>query len=182
LLLLAHKISGESDEAPELVGDAKGWVWTAMVQPGLYQWTRVAADGSLPHPGWLPLNLRRLTPVGPSRGADVTWRMAAHTAHPAWFIVGDAACRLDPLSSKGVLRAMMSGIAAGHLITSVLDGRIAADAAANVYQHWLSKWFVRQALHLAAFYRQLGIAGFGCMGGRHRTQHIFSGLPSVTDL
>jgi hypothetical protein len=25
------------DEAPELVGDAKGWVWTAMVQPGLYQ-------------------------------------------------------------------------------------------------------------------------------------------------
>jgi flavin-dependent dehydrogenase len=142
------------------VGDAKGWVWTAMVQPGLYQWTRIAADGSLPHPGWLPLNLRRLTPVEPSRGADVTWRMAAHTAHPAWFIVGDAACQLDPLSSKGVLRAMMSGIAAGHLIASVLDERIAADAAANVYQHWLFEWFVREALHLAAFYRQLGIAGF----------------------
>jgi flavin-dependent dehydrogenase len=102
------------DEAPELVGDAKGWVWTAMVQSGLYQWTRVAADGSLPHPDWLPLNLRRLTPVGSSRGADVTWRMAAHTAHPVWFIVGDAACRLDPLSSKGVLRAMMSGIAASR--------------------------------------------------------------------
>jgi len=24
------------DEAPELVGDSKSWVWTAMVQPGLY--------------------------------------------------------------------------------------------------------------------------------------------------
>ena len=81
----------------------------------------------------MPLNLRRLTPVGPSKGADVTWRMAALTAHPVWFIVEDAACRLDPLSSKGVLRAMMSGIAASHLIARVLDGRIAADAAANVY-------------------------------------------------
>jgi flavin-dependent dehydrogenase len=148
------------DEAPELVGDAKGWVWTAMVQPGLFHWTRVAADGSRPDPSWLPLSLRRLTRVGPSRGADVTWRMSAHPAHPAWFIVGDAACLLDPLSSKGVLRAMMSGIAAGHLIANVLDGRIAAEAAANVYQHWLSEWFAREAMHLATFYRQLGIAGF----------------------
>jgi flavin-dependent dehydrogenase len=90
----------------------------------------------------------------------VTWRMASRAAHPAWFLVGDAACLLDPLSSKGVLRAMMSGIAAGHLIANVLDGRIAAEAAANVYQHWLSEWFAREATRLAAFYRQLGIAGF----------------------
>jgi flavin-dependent dehydrogenase len=148
------------DEAPELVGDSKGWVWTAMVQPGLYHWTRVAADGSRPRPGWVPVNLRGLTRVGPSRGADVTWRMAARPAHPAWFIVGDAACLLDPLSSKGVLRAMMSGIAAGHLIANVLDGRIAAAAAASLYRHWLSEWFAQEATRLAAFYRQLGIAGF----------------------
>jgi flavin-dependent dehydrogenase len=148
------------DKAPELVGDSKGWVWTAMVQPGLYHWTRVAADGSRPRSGWVPVNLRSLTRVGRSRGADVTWRMAAHTAHPGWFIVGDAACLLDPLSSKGVLRAMMSGIAAGHLIASVLDGRIIAEAAAKLYKHWLSEWFAREALRLATFYRQLGIAGF----------------------
>jgi flavin-dependent dehydrogenase len=147
-------------EAPELMGDSEGWVWTAMVQPGLYHWTRVAADGSRPHSGWVPANLRRLTRVGRSRGADVTWRMAAHAAHPGWFIVGDAACLLDPLSSKGVLRAMMSGIAAGHLIANVLDGRIATEAAAKLYEHWLSEWFAREAMHLAAFYRQLGIASF----------------------
>jgi flavin-dependent dehydrogenase len=86
--------------------------------------------------------------------------MAAHAAHSGWFIVGDAACLLDPLSSKGVLRAMMSGIAAGHLIANVLDGCIAAKAAANAYQHWLSEWFAQEAVRLAAFYRQLGIAGF----------------------
>jgi flavin-dependent dehydrogenase len=148
------------DEAPELVGDSEGWVWTAMVEPGIYHWTHVTANGSRLHPSWVPDNLRRLTPVGRSRGADVTWRMAAHPAHPAWFIVGDAACLLDPLSSKGVIRAMMSGIAAGHLIANVLDGGIAAEAAAKVYQHWLSEWFAQEAMRLATFYRQLGIAGF----------------------
>jgi flavin-dependent dehydrogenase len=146
-------------ELPELVGDSKGWIWTAMVQPGLYHWTYVAADGSRPHPSWVPVDLRGLTPVGPPKGADVTWRMASHPAHPAWFIVGDAACLLDPLSSKGVLRAMMSGIAAGHLIANVLNGHITAKAAGNVYQHWLSEWFAQEARHLATFYQQLGIAG-----------------------
>jgi hypothetical protein len=55
---------------------------------------------------------------------------------------------------------MMSGIAAGHLIASVLNDRIAAEAAANVYQHWLFDWFAREASRLATFYRDLGIAGF----------------------
>ena len=91
----------------------------------------------------------------------MTWRMATHTAYPGWFIVGDAACLLDPLSSKGVLRAMITGIAAGHLIANIFDGRIAAEAAAKVYQQWLSEWFAREAMRLAAFYRELGIAGFG---------------------
>ena len=147
-------------EAPELAGNSRGWVWTAMVQPGLYHWTYLAADGSRPHPSWVPVDLRGLTAVGPSKGADVTWRIVAQPAHPAWFIVGDAACLLDPLSSKGVLRAMMSGIASAHLIAGVLNGRIAAAAAANVYQNWLHDWFAREALSLATFYRELGIAGF----------------------
>jgi glycine/D-amino acid oxidase-like deaminating enzyme len=60
-------------EAPELAGNSKGWVWTAMVQPGLYHWTHVAAGGFRPHPSWVPVDLRGLTPVGPSKGADVTW-------------------------------------------------------------------------------------------------------------
>jgi hypothetical protein len=54
----------------------------------------------------------------------------------------------------------MSGTAAGHLIANVLDGRIAAETAADVYQHWVSEWFAREAMRLSTFYRQLGIAGF----------------------
>src|SRR4051794_40329576 len=29
------------DTAPALVGDARGWTWTARVRPGTYQWTRL---------------------------------------------------------------------------------------------------------------------------------------------
>jgi hypothetical protein len=96
------------DEAPELVGDSKGSVWAAMVQPGLYHSTRVASDGFRPHQSWVPANLHRLTPVGSSRGADVTWRMVAHTEHPAWFIVGDAACLLDPRIALRLRRSFIS--------------------------------------------------------------------------
>jgi flavin-dependent dehydrogenase len=146
------------DSAPELVGDSTGWVWTAKVQPGLYHWTRVTVNESQPDPAWVPVGLRGLTPVGASKGADVTWRLAQRLAGRGWFIVGDAACLLDPLSSKGVLRAMMTGTAAGYLIANVLEVRIAEDAAVDLYQRWLSEWFTQEALRLATFYRELGIA------------------------
>ena len=146
-----------ADALQELIGDSNGWIWTATVHPGLCAWTRVVADGPRPDPAWVPMALRGLAPVGASRGADVTWRLAARTADPAWFMVGEAACLLDPLSSKGVLRAMMSGIAAGDLIAHVLYGRITASAAATVYQNWLSGWFSQEAGHLETFYREIGL-------------------------
>jgi hypothetical protein len=67
------------DDAPALVGDPTGWTWTALIRPGTYQWTRVSF-GRRPDAGWMPEEFRELTPLGPSRGADVTWRMAAQSA------------------------------------------------------------------------------------------------------
>jgi flavin-dependent dehydrogenase len=145
------------DGLPELIGNTNGWTWTATVEPGLHAWTHVAVDGSRPERDWVPTALRGLAPVGPSRGADVTWRLAARPADPAWFMVGDAACLLDPLSSKGVLRAMMSGVAAGDLIAHVLRGRMAASAAAAVYQNWLGAWFSEETRRLRSFYREIGL-------------------------
>ena len=43
-----------------------------------------------------------------------TWRMAERMAGAGWFIVGDAAATLDPTSSHGVLKALLSGMTAGH--------------------------------------------------------------------
>lgn len=147
-------------DAPALVADAEGWTWTARVRPDVYQWTRVAFDGSQADASWMPAEFRDLRPLGPSRGADVTWRLSERVAAPGWFMVGDAAATLDPTSSHGVLKALMSGMMAGHLIAPVVRGEAPAQAAAAAYQHWLSSWFAADAEKLAEFYRALRVSGF----------------------
>lgn len=143
------------DDAPALVADAEGWTWTARVKPRLYQWTRVRFDGRQTPAEWLPGEFAGMTPRGPSRGADVTWCVAERVADPGWFLVGDAAATLDPASSHGVLRALMSGIAAGHLVTAVVRGRAPAHEAAAAYHAWLTGWFAADAARLGELYRQL---------------------------
>ena len=150
----------ERDDAPLLVGDARGWTWTAMVRAGTYQWTRLVFDGIEPDSGWMPEEFQGLTPLGRSRGADVTWRIADEVARPGWFMVGDAAATLDPTSSHGVLKAIMSGMMAGHLIAAILRGVAPAEEAAAAYRDWCAGWFAADAAKLSQFYRELGVAGF----------------------
>ena len=146
------------DDAPSLVGDASGWTWTALVRPKLYQWTRVSFGGQ-PRSDWAPQQLVGLTPRAPSRGADVTWRIAREAAGPGWFMVGDAAAMLDPTSSHGAMKAIMTGMTAGHLIAAVLDRRAPAGEAGAAYHQWLAGWFSTDAANLARFYR--GLTDFG---------------------
>ncbi len=142
------------DAAPLLRGDATGWTWTARVWGKTYQWTRLSF-GALPRGGFLPDEFRDLAPLARSRGADVTWRIALRTAGPGWFMVGDAAAVLDPTSAHGVLKAIMSGIAAGDLAAGVLAGRLPAEASAASYHDWLDGWFAQDAAQLTRFYRRL---------------------------
>ena len=146
------------DEAPLLVGDASGWTWSARVRPGVYQWTRVRfgsrGDAAVPD------EFRDLVPLGPPRGADVTWRIAEKGAGPGWFMVGDAVATLDPTSSHGVLKALLSGITAGHLIAAALADRAPAGEIATAYHDWIAGWFSADAAHLRTFYRSIGAAGF----------------------
>jgi flavin-dependent dehydrogenase len=147
------------DDAPALVGDDKGWTWTARVHHRKYQWTRLDFGG-LANADWLPDEFRQLTPLTRSRGADVTWRMADHVAHPGWFMVGDTAAILDPTSSRGVLKALMTGMMAGHLIAGVLQRKVPADEAAQAYHAWMADWFEADIVNLSAFYRMLGSSYF----------------------
>jgi flavin-dependent dehydrogenase len=147
------------DAAPALVGDEKGWTWTARVHYRKYHWTRLEF-GRLPDADWLPDEFRELTPLARSRGADVTWRMASDVARPGWFMVGDAAAMLDPTSSRGVLKALMTSMMAGHLIASVLHGKAPADEAAQAYHAWVADGFEEDIRNLSAFYRMLGSSCF----------------------
>lgn len=143
------------DCAPAIVADRDGWTWTACVRPGVYQWTRLSFAHKRPDAGWLPHELQGLTPKTATRGADVTWRAACIPAGSGFFLAGDAAAVLDPLSSHGVLRAIMTGMMAAHLIGSVLKRMATRKDAAEAYSAWIRDWFHHDLRRLDLLYSVL---------------------------
>lgn len=142
------------DEAPKISGDRNGWTWTANIRDGLYQWTRIdfvdmgANDR-------LPAEFSGMTQVSRTRGADVTWRIARKLAGANWFMVGDGATTLDPTSSRGVLKSIMTGMMSGHLTDARIRGRLPPLQAASTYHDWLHDWFDKDVKQMEQFYRIL---------------------------
>ncbi len=141
-------VSGPRDAEPSLAADPRGWTWRAEVRPGLHQWTRLdfgpRSDVTI---------FGR--PVARSRGADVSWRLCDRAAGPGLFVVGDAAAVLDPASSHGVLRALMSGVQAARAIVVARSGALSARAATEGYTGWLRSWVGHDAAKLRALYGSL---------------------------
>jgi flavin-dependent dehydrogenase len=141
---------------PELQSTTGGWIWMAQVLPRVVAWTRLSLGGQR---GGAPVLLaglpdaRRLAVGGDS--ADVTWRLASNAAGQGYFLAGDAALVLDPASSHGVLRALMSGMMAAHLCAQVCRDGLAEESAAAAYASWVRAWFEHDAEKLGGFYGKL---------------------------
>ena len=140
------------DNYPQLAIDPEGWTWTALVKPQIYQWTRLNLTTHSWDKNWRPEEFQGLTPIHQTRHADVTWRRAIAPAGAGYFIVGDAAHVLDPAAAHGVLKALMSGIMAAHLIGLTTAQSADADFSATTYQKWLSDWFTHDMNKLREFY------------------------------
>ncbi len=138
------------DDAPAIVANRDGWTWTAKVRPDLYQWTRLFLNKEREKRSPVPTEFRGLESVGRTQGADVTWRLVSTPAGPGYFLVGDAAAVLDPASSHGVLKAVMSGIMAAHSILNIVD----ADeiSVATAYCQWIDDWFEHDVSKLTKLY------------------------------
>lgn len=145
----------ERDKAPIFASDKNGWYWSANIDKNLYQWTRLNFSNEETHANLLPPELRKLKPIGSTKGADVTWRLIDKTAGPGFFIVGDAGAVLDPSSSHGVLRAIMSGIQAADLIHQIVMKKYHEDIAIDLYNDWLFRIFENDVQKLTLFYHQL---------------------------
>jgi flavin-dependent dehydrogenase len=133
-------------ETPWFEADAEGWTWRAEVRPGLYQWTRLWFD-SFRARDWIASQSQ---PKG--RGADVTWRWVPDSAGPGYFLAGDAAAVLDPSSSHGVLRALLSGMLAGHSIVRIANGLSSESDACLVYRDSLRRWIEHDVRELKNLY------------------------------
>lgn len=144
---------GESDVLPSLVGDERGWIWTAQIGPRSFVWTRLDFNaGKMPTE--IPARFRVQWHKS-VRGADVTWRFVPASAGQGYFLAGDAAAVLDPAASHGVLRAMMSGVMAAHVISKVASGVLTDSDGVRHYRGWLKTWFDHDVQRLREFYREL---------------------------
>ncbi|MBE7099225.1 NAD(P)/FAD-dependent oxidoreductase [Bacillus cereus] len=140
------------DEAPAIIADNTGWTWTAKVRPHIYQWTRLSFSGESLEKNWIPKEFHGLEPVGPMSGADMTWRIVKQCGGRGYFLTGDAAAILDPSSSHGVLKAVMSGMLAGHLIAQVINDNYQEQHAIQGYCKWVMDWFKQDVKKLHELY------------------------------
>jgi flavin-dependent dehydrogenase len=145
------------DNSPAIVADSQGWTWTAKVRPHLYQWTRLSLTKEKIEKDWLPKEYEGLQIKYHSQAADVTWRIVSQPAGDGYYMVGDAAMVLDPSSSHGVLKALMSGMLAGHLLASEYYGKINEFEANYQYSQWINNWFQNDVQELKKMYAMLPI-------------------------
>ncbi len=143
---------------PRLLATTDGWTWIARIGPQLTHWTHLAFETDALRTvrqsrQMLPEDLQALPQSGTIRGADVSWRISATVAGDGYLLVGDAACRLDPASSHGVLKALMSGMQAAQAIHDSLSRPLLRTAAQAQYQRWLRGWYEHDLTQLRSFYR-----------------------------
>lgn len=99
-----------------------GWDWRAPLGDGRCAWAE-------------------LRNTSDATGVDYSWRIYRECAGHGYFLLGDAACLMDPSAANGVLRALMSGIYAVHLITAIEKGTISRPDAALEYKRWMGEMF-----------------------------------------
>jgi flavin-dependent dehydrogenase len=75
-------------------------------------------------------------------------------AGPGYYLVGDAACFLDPLLSTGVHLAMLSALLAAASITSAIRGDVSEQEASEFFEKSYRRAYTRLLVFLTAFYHQ----------------------------
>jgi flavin-dependent dehydrogenase len=86
---------------------------------------------------------------------------ASHYCGPGYFIVGDAACFLDPLLSTGVHLAMYSGMLAATAILATHHGDVTELEARGFFESLYRNAYSRLFAMVSGFYQQYrGRAGY----------------------
>lgn len=136
---------------PKLIWNEDGWTWISQVKENLTAWVRLNIRNKEEiNDVWVPEELRKGTPHGRRKAVDVTWRKAQSCCIENCFLVGDAAFVLDPSSSHGVLKAIMSGIMVAHLINR--SSNYSCSAIAKHYNEWIDKKFNSDITKLRELY------------------------------
>ena len=96
-----------------------------------------------------PHQLKGLKELTRSRGADVTWRIVTRQGGEGFMYVGDAAAVLDPSSSHGVIKALLTGVGAAQYAVRIIRLGYSDRTETLAFERWTRTMFFRdvQALH-----------------------------------
>jgi flavin-dependent dehydrogenase len=151
---------------PAFQAGAGRWYWIAQVDADLCAWVGLDWRGGRITRLKRPAALAAFEQLGRERGADVTWRAVAEQGGDGFLYVGDAGAVLDPASSHGVLRALMTGVAAAHHAVRFIKGGYAWPAEVAAFDHWVKSMFRRDATALRLRYDRAGFGRRGAMDTR----------------
>lgn len=125
-----------------------GWLYQAQIDERTRHWCRLSNRRIKKQ--YKPESLAGHSVLGAIKGYDASWQSISPVAGQGYFIVGDAAYRLDPSSSHGVLKAMMSGVYVAHLMMKEKQGIIKKDIAGQIYQAYIRDALQHDVRHLKA--------------------------------
>ncbi|MCJ8271524.1 MAG: NAD(P)/FAD-dependent oxidoreductase [Psychrosphaera sp.] len=138
---------------PKMIWDKEGWTWLAKTRANEIAWARLDLREKIKrNRNWRPEAIRHLSALRPRKAENVTWRIAEQVVKGNCFLVGDAAFVLDPASSHGVLKAIMSGMMVAHLLCS-LD-KAPLKQIQNAYSDWVNEWFDKDVERLTDLYAE----------------------------
>jgi flavin-dependent dehydrogenase len=143
---------------PVLSLEDDGWCWIAQIADDICAWTRLGSGEKPISRLAKPRALNGFTELGREHGADVTWRCVARQAGPGFLHVGDAGAVLDPASSHGVLRALMTGLRAAHCMARILRSAASERGELRNFDAWSRGWFLHDVERLRAIYGQMAMA------------------------
>jgi flavin-dependent dehydrogenase len=138
---------------PLLTIENGGWSWIAQIGPRLCAWARLNFLKERTKRLKKPSLLDDFKELEHERGADVTWRMPADQAGDGFFYAGDAGGVIDPAASHGVLRALLTGIAAAQCSVRILKFGRDAPSESVAYSRWFGGMVVRDAAILRRLYQ-----------------------------
>ena len=180
-LLVAHygwvatgKSIEETVAVPEFrVGDA-AWTWTAPVGRERLAWVSLDLLDRRLKKHLLPTAVTGGLSTSPPGARDVTWRVVRPCAGPGYFMVGDAAWLVDPASSHGVLKSMLSGTVAADAIHKSLRGASEASRIQEGYCAWAEDTFCADVAALVSLYSGMERPPFWLSAASEAARYIAS--------
>lgn len=140
-------------ENPRLIWNKKSWTWLSQINSSTICWTYLQEDDSVRFKkSWVPTQLIKSRIKTSRKATDVTWRIAENVADSNYFLLGDSAFILDPISGNGIIKAMMSGM----MLAYQLKHSNNLESARKKYKNWIAEWFTKDSRQLYKLYHENG--------------------------